>query len=270
MEKFIIDSKKKVVLKNFDPEDTENLMKDTIKDEYLSLQKSFLELQNIFYASKKFALLIVLQGMDCSGKDGAVKKILTGINPNGFNVKSFKQPTEEELKHDYLWRVHKSSPSKGNITIFNRSYYEDVLITRVHNVINDKTAFTRFKEINKFEKYLVNNNIIVLKFFLHISKDFQMEKIKERLENPSKQWKFSPSDLTERNFWNEYQQCYEDVISNCSRKDAPWYIIPSNNRWFRDYLILKTIVSTLEKLELKFPKINGNIQNLLDELKNSN
>ncbi|AJA46626.1 hypothetical protein CPAST_c05260 [Clostridium pasteurianum DSM 525 = ATCC 6013] len=269
MENFTIVKNNKISLKDFSPEDTENLSKDNINDEYLCLQEKFSEFQNILYASKKFSLLIILQGMDCSGKDGTAKKILSGINPNGFNVKSFKEPTQEELSHDYLWRVHKYCPSMGNITIFNRSYYEDVLITRVHRQINDTIAFKRFKEINKFEKYLINNNILVLKFFLHISKDFQREKIEERLKNPKKHWKFSLSDLKERNFWDKYQQCYEDIICNCSTKKAPWHIIPSNNRWFRDYIILKIIVNNLQSLKLEYPKTNDNIQALINELNNS-
>lgn len=269
MENFTIDSKMKIILKDFDPEYTNKLSKDAIREEYSNLQKRFIELQDVFCASKKFALLIILQGMDCSGKDGTVKKALLGVNPNGFNVESFKEPTPEELGHDYLWRVHKVAPRKGNITVFNRSYYEDVLVTRVHKLIDDDTAFNRFKEINKFEKYLVSNHTVVLKFLLHISKDFQKKKLESRLEIPEKHWKFSAADLSERKFWDKYQQCYEDVLSNCSTKEAPWHIVPSNNRWFRDYVVLKTIVNALEGLNLKFPDIDGDIQELIKEVKES-
>lgn len=270
MKKLIIDTRKKIVLNDFSPEDTNNLGKDSIEEEYITLQQNFSELQSKLYASKNTSLLIILQGMDCSGKDGTVKKILTGINPNGFNVKSFKTPTEEELSHDYLWRVHKYCPSKGDITIFNRSYYEDVLVTRVHKLIDDKTAINRFKQINRFEKYLSCNSIIVLKFFLHISKEFQRKKLEERLQNPKKQWKFSPLDLKERSFWDKYTSYYEDVLSNCSTKEAPWYIIPSDNRWFRDYLIIKIIVDALNKLGLEFPKINDDVKALIEDLKKDN
>ena len=269
MENFTIDSKMKITLKDFDPNYTNKLSKDAIKEEYCNLQKRFIQLQDVLFASKKFALLIILQGMDCSGKDGTVKKALLGVNPNGFNVESFKEPTPEELGHDYLWRVHKVAPKKGNITVFNRSYYEDVLVTRVHKLIDDATAFARFKEINKFEKYLVNNHTVVLKFMLHISKDFQKEKLESRLEIPEKHWKFSAADLSERKFWDTYQQCYEDVLSNCSTIEAPWHIVPSNNRWFRDYIVLKTIVNTLEGLNLKFPDIHVDIQKLIKEIKES-
>lgn len=270
MKKFIVNSESQIDLKNFDPEDTNKLSKNDIKEEYSNLQKKLVDLQELFYASKKFSLLIVLQGMDCSGKDGTVKKTLGGLNLNGIKVESFKQPTPEELGHDYLWRVHKVAPKKGDITVFNRSYYEDVLVTRVHHIIDDKTAFNRFKEINKFEEYLVNNNTLVLKFFLNISKDFQKQKLESRLETPEKHWKFSAADLAERKFWDEYQKYYEDVLSSCSTEKAPWHVVPANNRWFRNYIVLKTIVNTLEGLDLKFPEIDGDIQKLIEEVKESN
>nr|WP_041710738.1 PPK2 family polyphosphate kinase [Clostridium pasteurianum] len=269
IEKFTIKSKEKINLNDFDPEYTDQLSKDSIKEEHLKLQTKFEELQDVLYASKKFALLIVLQGMDCSGKDGTVKKALMGVNPNGFNVESFKEPTPEELGHDYLWRVHKAAPQKGDITVFNRSYYEDVLVTRVHKIIDDETALNRFTQINKFEKYLVDNHTVVIKFFLHISKDFQKKKLESRLEIPEKHWKFSAADLTERKFWDKYQQYYEDVLYNCSTEEAPWHIVPSNNRWFRDYFVLKTIVNNLEKLNLNYPEIDGNIQDLIKQVKDS-
>ncbi|HEY8909908.1 MAG TPA: PPK2 family polyphosphate kinase [Desulfosporosinus sp.] len=267
---FTISTNTKVSLKDISPSDTAKLEKKDIQEKYLELQERFIELQEVFNASKKFSLLIVLQGMDCSGKDGTVKKVLAGVNPNGFMVQSFKQPTPEELGHDYLWRAHKATPLKGNIAVFNRSYYEDVLVTRVHKTIDDKVAFSRFKEIAEFEKHLVNNGTIVLKFFLHISKEFQQKKLQSRLEIPEKHFKFSMADLAERKFWDRYQECYADVLSNCSTKQAPWHIVPADHRWFRDYLILERIVSTLENLKLKFPDINGTIQQLIQEVKESN
>lgn len=270
IEKYKINSNHhKVSLKEFSPNDTGELSKKDIEEEYIELQQKFSELQEVLYASKKYALLIILQGMDCSGKDGTVKKALSSVNPNGFFVESFKIPTPAELGHDYLWRIHKETPMKGNIVVFNRSYYEDVLVTRVHKTIDDDTAFRRFKEINEFEKYLVNNHTLVLKFFLHISKDFQQKKLESRLETPEKRWKFSDADLKERKFWDKYQECYEDVLYNCSTKEAPWYVIPANNRWFRDYIVLKTIVRSLEDLKLEYPVIEGSIQDLIQEVKNS-
>jgi PPK2 family polyphosphate:nucleotide phosphotransferase len=268
LEKFTVISKdEQIKLKKFSPEDTDGLSKEDIEQEYAKLQESFIELQEVFFASKQYALLIVLQGMDCSGKDGTVKKVLTDINLNGVHVDSFKVPTPEESAHDYLWRVHQKTPEKGNIAVFNRSYYEDVLVTRVHKMIDDDVALKRFKEINGFEKYLVNNNTIILKFFLHISKEFQQEKLMSRLDDPDKHWKFSEADLRERAFWDKYQECYSDVLSNCSTKEAPWHVIPANHRWFRNYIILKTIVSTLENLKLKYPDLEGNVQTLIREMK---
>ena len=158
---------------------------------------------------------------------------------------------------------------KGDITVFNRSYYEDVLVTRVHGNISDDTAFSRFEEIKEFEKYLVNNNTIVLKFFLNISKEFQLEKLQSRLMNPNKNWKFSESDLKERKFWDRYQECYSDVLSNCSTKHAPWHVIPANHRWFRDYIILKIIVKSMQDLKLEYPHLDGNVQALIQELSES-
>lgn len=270
LKKFKINSKdKQFRLKEFKADDTADLLKKDIEEEYAKLQEDFIKLQDVFYASKKYGLLIILQGMDCSGKDGTVKKVLTGVNPSGFNVENFKVPTPVELGHGYLWRIHKETPVKGNIMVFNRSYYEDVLVTRVHKIIDDDTAFSRFTEIEQFEKYLVNNNTIVLKFFLNISKDFQQEKLQSRLEVPEKQWKFSEADLKEREFWDRYQECYSDIISNCSTKEAPWYIIPANHRWFRDFIVLKTIVKTMENLKLEYPSLDGNIQALMKEVKES-
>jgi PPK2 family polyphosphate:nucleotide phosphotransferase len=270
IEKFtVIPKDEQVNLKEFSPEDTDELSKKDIKKEYTKLQETFIELQEVLYASKKYALLIVLQGMDCSGKDGTVKKVLTDINPNGVNVDTFKVPTPMESSHDYLWRIHKETPVKGNIVVFNRSYYEDVLVTRVHKTIDDEIANKRFNEINEFEKYLVHNNTIVLKFFLHISKEFQEKKLMSRLETPDKHWKFSEADLSERKLWDSYQKCYSDVLSNCSTKEAPWYVVPANHRWFRDYLILKTIVRTIEDLKLEYPELEGSIPALIREVKES-
>ena len=270
MKNFTITSNKKVSLKDFSASYTDKLEKKDIQDKYSELQEKFIELQEVFSASKKFSLIIILQGMDCSGKDGTVKKALAGVNPNGFVVQSFKQPNSEELQHDYLWRAHKATPVKGNITVFNRSYYEDVLVTRVHKAINDQTALARFKEITEFENYLVSNGTIILKFFLHISKEFQQKKLLSRLETPEKHWKFSMADLAERKFWDKYQKCYSDVLTNCSTEQAPWYVVPADHRWFRDYIVLQRIVTTLENLTLKFPEINGTIAELITEVKESN
>ena len=256
----------KIDLKDFDPADTAGLAKEDVQAEYLELQKRFAELQDVFYASKEYGLLIVLQGMDCSGKDGTVKNALASVNPSGVRVESFKVPTPEESGHGYLWRVHRKTPMTGDIVVFNRSYYEDVLVTRVHGLIDDDCAYRRFKEIRDFEKYLVDNCTVVLKFFLHISRDFQKERLLSRLESEKKFWKFSEADLKERQKWDQYQECYEDVLSHCSTKEAPWYVIPANHRWFRDYLVLKVIMKTLEDLKLAYPSPTENIQTLIQEV----
>lgn len=268
LKKFTVSSgKEKISTKDFSPENTGGLSEQDVAQEYDRLRTRFAELQEKFFASKKYALLIVLQGMDCSGKDGTVRKALSNINPNGFRVENFKVPTSTELEHDYLWRVHQKTPGRGSIVVFNRSYYEDVLVTRVHGTISDKIAEQRFQEIRAFEKYLAGNQIILLKFFLHISKDFQKKKLQERLEKPEKNWKFSEADLKERRFWDEYQRCYSDVLSNCSTKAAPWHIVPSNHRWFRDYFVLRTIVETLERLPLEYPVLGGDLQALIRQVK---
>lgn len=265
---FLIDAGPcRVSMGRFDPDETCGLTEEKVKKEYGRLQDKFSELQELLYASKKYALLIVLQGMDCSGKDGTVKKLLAGINPNGFSVDSFKVPTPVELGHDYLWRIHRKAPVKGSIAIFNRSYYEDVLVTRVHGAVDDETAGRRFEEIRAFEKYLTDNGTIVLKFMLHISKEFQRRRLEKRLEEPEKNWKFSESDLRERKFWDSYQNCYADVLSHCGTFFAPWYVVPSNHRWFRDYFILSVVVKTLESLPMEYPLLETNVGRLIREVK---
>jgi PPK2 family polyphosphate:nucleotide phosphotransferase len=259
----------RIGLKNYDPDDTLGLTENDIKKEFGELKEKLIDLQEVFFASKEYALLIVLQGMDCSGKDGTVKKVLGCLNPNGLRVESFIEPTPLELGHDYLWRTHNKTPRRGNIVVFNRSYYEDVLVTRVHQAIDDETAFQRFEDINAYEQYLMNNHTIVLKFFLHISKEFQQQKLRSRLELPKKHWKFSESDLIERKHWDAYQKCYTEVLSRCSTERIPWYVIPANYRWFAHYIILKTIVITLEELDLVYPKLEGNIDALIREVNKS-
>ena len=210
-------------------------------------------LQERLYAERKRGLLIILQAIDTGGKDGTIRHVMKGINPQGCNVASFKEPTPEEEDHDFLWRIHPHVPGKGYIGIFNRSHYEDVLVVRVHKLISDKEAGQRFQEINNFEKHLVRNDTTILKFYLAISKDEQRRRLQARLDDPDKRWKFSPNDLKERGFWNRYQKAYADAISATSTKYAPWYLIPANHKWFRDYLVAKIIASTLEKMRPQYP-----------------
>lgn len=266
--KFIVDSSgEKVRTEDFDPNDTLELTKDGTREDDARLRKRLRALQDVLYASKKRALLIVLQGMDSSGKDGTVKKVLADISPTGFNVEAFKVPTPAELLHDYLWRVHQKTPQRGDIVVLNRSYYEDVLVTRVHGMVDDETAHRRFSEIRNFEDYLTDNDTVVLKFFLHISKDFQREKLLKRLECPEKNWKFSASDLEERKCWDDYQRCYGDVLSHTSTKRAPWHVVPANHRWFRDYFILHAVVHALEEMHLEYPVLEDGVRHLMRELR---
>jgi PPK2 family polyphosphate:nucleotide phosphotransferase len=224
------------------------------------------ELQDILYADNQYAVLIVLQAMDTAGKDGIIKHVMQGLNPQGTAVRSFKQPSVEELDHDYLWRVNKHLPERGQIGIFNRSYYEEVLVVRVHDLVKNQGIPSdkitkhiwkdRFRQIRNFEDYLTENGTVVLKFFLHISKEEQKNRLLERIEDKSKNWKFSSADVKERNYWDNYQVCYEEAINETSTKNAPWYIIPSDKKWFARLSVSEIIVKTLEKLKLSYPTLN--------------
>ncbi len=217
------------------------------------LVKELEAMQELFFAAQSTRLLIILQGMDTSGKDGVIRRVFEGVNPQGVKVASFKVPTPEELGHDYLWRIHKQTPGLGEIVIFNRSHYEDVLVVRVHNLVPPQRWSKRYAQINEFERMLSEEGTIILKFFLHIDKDEQKDRLLERLNNPTKQWKFNPGDLKERALWQDYMQAYEDVLSKTSTNWAPWFIIPANRKWYRDYLIANILVDTLKSLDLKFP-----------------
>lgn len=213
------------------------------------------ELQERLYAHGKQALLIVLQGMDTSGKDGTIKQVMSGINPQGCRVASFKVPSADERARDFLWRVHREVPPKGHIGIFNRSHYEDVLVTRVHGLISEKQAKQRLDQIVEFEEMLHENGTVILKFFLFISKEEQRERLEERIRDPDKRWKFNEGDLEERKLWKDYMRAFEDVISATSRAHAPWYIIPANRKWYRNLIVAETVVDALEALHLKHPPI---------------
>ena len=226
--------------------------KDATKAKTKLLIDEIKVLQDVLIASGKKSMLVILQGMDASGKDGVTKNVFGGLNPIGIKVHSFKKPTEEEFAHDFLWRVHQVAPAKGEITIFNRSHYEDVLIQRVHKWVDESTIRQRFEQINNFEKMLVDNGTIVLKFYLHVSKEEQLLRLNERLNDATKMWKHNENDILERKYWNQYMKCYEDVFTNCSESVA-WNIIPSDQNWYKEYLIAKKIVETLEALNMKFP-----------------
>lgn len=222
-----------------------------------NLKKRMSDLQYRLYAERKKALLIVFQGIDASGKDSTIRHVISAFNPQSCTVKAFKEPMEEELSHDFLWRIHKSVPAKGEIFVFNRSHYEDIIQPRVHKTIHKSIWSQRFKHINAFEKCLSDSNTKIIKFYLNISKEEQRKRLEERMTDPSKQWKVSERDLKDRKFWNSYATAYQDTISKCSNIWAPWYIIPANKKWFRNFAVGLIIIDTLEKMKPKFPKPTG-------------
>lgn len=223
------------------------------------LQKQMFKLQELLYAESQHALLVILQGMDTCGKDGTIRKVMAGINVQGCSVVNFKVPSVDEISRDFLWRAHKAVPQKGKIGIFNRSHYEDVLVVRVHDLVPKSIWEQRYQQINDFEKMLVENGTVVLKFFLHISKDEQKERLEARINDPSKHWKITEADIRERAYWDDYMQAYETVLQKCSTDWAPWYIIPANKKWYRNLVITERIVETLEGLDMKFPKPTSDV-----------
>ena len=242
----------KVKLDKIETKAPKKYHKETTKKETEKLKLKIGDLQTILYAQGKHSLLVVLQGMDASGKDGAIKNVFEAVSPLGCRVFPFKKPSEEEMKHDFLWRIHQRVPEKGMIHIFGRSHYEDVLIQRVHEWVDMKTIQQRFHHINNFEKLLKESGTIVLKFYLHISSKEQLQRLQERISDPVKNWKYNVADLEERKFWNNYENAYEEVFENCS-KPVEWNIIPSDQNWYKEYLISKKIVEVLEALKMEYP-----------------
>ncbi len=230
--------------------------KEETKKELQKLKFRLEELQNLMYAESKHALLVIIQGMDASGKDGVVKNVFDVVNPQGCHVTSFKEPTHLEMKHDFLWRVHGQAPELGMIGIFNRSQYEDVIIQRVHHWVSDKTIRQRYKHINNFENLLIESGTSILKFYLHVSKEEQMKRLQERLSDPAKMWKYNESDLKERAHWNNYMRAYEDVFEDCSEY-SDWHIVPADQNWYKEYVVAKKIVETLESFKMKFPGLKS-------------
>jgi PPK2 family polyphosphate:nucleotide phosphotransferase len=240
-------------LKQRKPDDTSGITKHRAVKAMPGQVEKLAALHDLLYAEHKRAVLIVLQGMDAAGKDGTIKHVMSGVNPQGCSVTSFKQPTSLELDHDYLWRIHAAVPAKGTIGIFNRSQYEDVLITRVHKLVPAKLLEKRYAEINIFEQTLADNGVHILKFFLHMSSDEQLKRFEERLADPRKNWKSSPADFKEREFFAQYQDAYEEVLDRCSTKAAPWYVIPADHKWFRNYAVAEVVVRTMESFGMKYP-----------------
>ena len=268
-ERFLVDSGKHFRLKDFDPADTGHLKSKEHAAEALQegVAKTA-ELQDRLYAQDTWTLLLIFQAMDAAGKDGAIKHVMSGVNPQGCEVHSFKAPSEEELQHDFLWRTTRVLPERGHIGIFNRSYYEEVLVVRVHaellknekippSLITKKIWDERFEDICGFERHMERSGTVIRKFFLHVSKEEQKKRFLQRLEEPGKNWKFSAGDVRERQCWDDYQKAYEDMIGNTAKKHAPWYVVPADNKWFTRLVISTVIVDTLESLQLEYPKVNA-------------
>jgi PPK2 family polyphosphate:nucleotide phosphotransferase len=255
-------------LKDIDPADTQNLnLKEEAKDFLEKGVARLSDLQQTLYAQDQWAVLVILQGMDGAGKDSVIRHVMSGVNPQGCEVYSFKQPSQEDLNHDFLWRASKLLPQRGRIGIFNRSYYEEVLVVRVHpellrkeqipNAIEKKKIWKeRFEDINSFESYLNRNGVLVRKFFLHLSKEEQRNRFLSRLDEPDKNWKFSEADVKERERWEDYMQAYEDMIRHTATPHAPWFVVPADHKWFTRMVVASVIIDTLESLHLTFPRVD--------------
>jgi PPK2 family polyphosphate:nucleotide phosphotransferase len=242
-------------LADHDPGDTNGMSGfDEVAREYDELSDRIVDLQERLYAEEKRSLLVVLQGIDAAGKDGTVKHVLRGTNPTGVRVYSFTEPSSDELAHDFLWRYHQATPANGIIGVFNRSHYEDVLVVRVKDLAPEELWRSRFDSINDFERMLVREGTTIVKFFLHISKEEQLEKFRERLERQDKYWKWSPNDMKERERWDDYQQAYQEAVNATSTEWAPWYVVPADNRWYRNYVIARILAGTLKAMDPRFPE----------------
>jgi PPK2 family polyphosphate:nucleotide phosphotransferase len=250
-----VDSGKSLKLSSFPARYEGKLNKEDGLAMFSGLIKRFQELQALLYADGSKSLLVVLQAMDAAGKDSTIRNVFGPINPQGCKVASFKGPNPTELAHDFLWRIHQNVPRRGHIGVFNRSHYEDVLIARVKELVPKDRIKKRYDHINNFESLLHDEGTRVVKFFLHISRDYQKEQLQERLDTPEKLWKFSPSDIPERLHWDEYQKVYELVLEKCSSPETPWYVVPAERKWFRNLLVAKVLVETLESMDLRYPRV---------------
>lgn len=272
----------KHLVSDFNPSSTDDLTKQEAKGQLAKDVEKLAELQDMLYAQDRYAILIIFQAMDAAGKDGTIKHVMSGINPQGCQVYSFKQPSAEELDHDYLWRINRCLPERGRIGIFNRSHYEDVLIAKVHPqiVLSGKLPGIetladigsdfwkrRYRQINDFERYLTENGTVIMKFFLNVSKEEQKNRFLERLNDPAKNWKFSSSDLDERQFWDDYMHAYSDVLTETSTEMAPWYVIPADNKWFMRYAVGRIICERMKQLNLHYPKLSKERLEKLEEYK---
>jgi PPK2 family polyphosphate:nucleotide phosphotransferase len=255
----------RVRLKSLPPDFTGKQDKTSASQRIKKLQKRMDELQFRLYAEQKRSLLICLQALDAGGKDGVVRQVIGSMNPQGCRVVSFKQPSPQELAHDFLWRIEQQAPKRGEVVVFNRSQYEDVLVVRVHDLVPKKVWSSRYRQINDFERLLTADGTTILKFFLHIGKEEQLRRFKQRLDDPARRWKISEADYTEREYWDSYAAAYEDALSKCSTEGAPWFVIPSDHKWFRNLAISEIIVETLEKLAIKLPEPTVNIAEIREK-----
>ena len=249
-------------LRDFNPGHKGNYQKNEALEKIEDLSQKMSDLQQRLFAERKRSLLIVLQALDAGGKDGVIKHVIGSMNPDGCHVANFKEPTQQELAHDFLWRIEAQTPAKGEVAIFNRSHYEDVLIVRVHNLVPRSIWSQRYKLINDFERRLIQNGTRILKFFLHISKEEQLQRFEQRLDDPAKRWKISESDYAERKYWDDYLRAYEDIFVRCNNDDAPWFVIPADHKWFRDLAISEIIVSTMEEMNFQVPQPTVNIEEI--------
>ena len=264
--RYLVEPGSKVELSARDPADKSLLPnKEAGKARFLELNQRLEELQELLYAEGKHKLLIVFQAMDTAGKDSSIRHIFDRTNPQGVRVASFKKPTQDELAHDYLWRVHRHTPGSGQITIFNRSHYEDVLVVRVHGLVPEKRWKRRYGHIRHFEELLADEGTTILKFFLHISKDEQKERLQDRLDEPHKHWKFALGDLAERKLWKDYEAAYEAAIGETSTRSAPWFVIPANRKWYRNMVISEILVHALEGLDMSYPPPEDNLGDVVIE-----
>jgi PPK2 family polyphosphate:nucleotide phosphotransferase len=270
MQQYRIEPEKPIKIKKLDANDLGDWegKKKAAQKTFKDLQKELAELQQVLYAGQKQKILIILQAMDTGGKDGTIRALLEKVNPQGVKVANFKVPSTVELDHDYLWRVHAVVPGKGEMVIFNRSHYEDVLVVRVHELVSKEVWKKRFDQINAFEKMLTEEGTTILKFYLHIDKEEQKQRFLERLTDPQKQWKFNPNDLEERKKWEVYQEAYQDVLNKTSTAWAPWYAIPSNHNWYRNLCVSTIITDTLRSLKLKYPDPLPNPETYIQALEN--
>ena len=267
MDRWRVDPGTPLVLADIDPASTEGAPggKEATKKATDDLRAQLIVLQEQLWAEDRQALLVVFQAIDAGGKDGAIKKVFSGVNPQGVKVTSFKQPSDEELAHDFLWRIHRHTPARGEIAIFNRSHYEDVLVVRVHDIVPESVWRPRYEVINQFEAGLTAAGTRIVKFFLHISKEEQAERFRKRLENPAKRWKFAAGDLDERKRWDDYQAAFRDAIAETSTDSAPWFVVPADNKWFRDFVVLSVLVDTLTDMDPHFPEPQEGIDTLVIE-----